>query len=72
MCEVLRRILFIVWAGNDTIKADFVPSKGTTFPTEMKNCMHLEELKWFKEIGTFLLLEGSQIRKTNMFENTDL
>ena len=45
MCEVLRGILLIVWAGNDIIKADFMPSKRTTFPTEMKIGMHIEELK---------------------------
>ena len=45
MCEVLRGMLFIVRAGNDIIKADFVPSKGTTFPAKMKNGIHLEELK---------------------------
>ena len=45
MCEVLRGILFIVWEGFYIIKAVFVPSKTTTFATEMKNGIHIEELK---------------------------
>ena len=45
MCEVLRGILFIVWAENDIIKADFMPSKSTTIPAKMKIGIHLEELK---------------------------
>ena len=49
-----------------------MPSKRTTFPAKMKIGIHLEELKKCTEIGTFLLLEGSQIRKTNIFENADL
>ena len=45
MCQVLRGMLFIVWAGNDIINADFVPSKITIFPTKIKSGIHLEELK---------------------------
>ena len=37
--------------------------KRTTFPTGMKIGVHLEELKQYPEIGTFLLLECSPIRK---------
>ena len=46
--------------------------KRTTFPTEMKTGILLEELKQCTEMGTFLLLECSPVRKTNMFENADL
>ena len=49
-----------------------MPFKRATFPTEMKIGIHLEELKEFTDIDTFLLSEGSQIRKTNKFENADL
>ena len=45
MCEVLRGILFIVSAGNDIIKADFMPFKRTNFPTKMKIGVHLKEIK---------------------------
>ena len=69
---MLRGVLFIVQAGNDIIKADFLHTKRTTLPTEMKIGIHLEELKECIEIGTFLLLECSSVRKTNVFENTDL
>ena len=41
----LRGVLFIVRTGNDIIKADFVHTKRTTLPTEMKIGIHLEELK---------------------------
>ena len=41
----LRGVLFIVRAGNDIVKADFMHTKRTTFPTEMKVGMHLEKLK---------------------------
>ena len=41
----LRGVLFNVQAGNDIIKADFIHTKRTTFPTEMKIGIHLEELK---------------------------
>ena len=34
--------------------------------------MHIEEPKECTEVGTFLLLECSPVRKTNMFENADL
>ena len=49
-----------------------MPFKRATFPTEMKIGIHLEGLKQCTETDTFLLLEGSQIIKTNMFENADL
>ena len=48
-----------------------MPSKRTNFPAKMKIGIHLEELKQSTEVGTFLLLEGSQIRNTNMFVNAD-
>ena len=41
----LRGVLFIVRAGSDIIKADFMHTKGTNFPTKMKIGIHLEELK---------------------------
>ena len=41
----LGGVLFIVRAGNDIIKADFVHNKRTTLPTKMKIGIHLEELK---------------------------
>ena len=41
----LRDILFIVRAGSDIIKADFMHIKRTTFPTKMKTGILLEELK---------------------------
>ena len=47
-------------------------AKRTTFPTEMKTGIHLEELNYSTEISTFLLLERSPIRKTSKFENADL
>ena len=43
--EMLRCVLFIVQAGNDIIKADFVHIKRTTLPTKMKIGIHLEEPK---------------------------
>ena len=43
--EVLRGVLFIVRAGSDIIKTDFMHTKRTNFPTEMKTGIHLEELK---------------------------
>ena len=43
--EVLRDALFIVRAGSDIIKTDFMDIKRTTFPTKMKTGMLLEELK---------------------------
>ena len=46
--------------------------KRTTFPAKMKTGILLEEIKYCTEMGTFLLLECSQVRKTNMFENADL
>ena len=47
-------------------------TKRTNFPTKMKIGIHLEELKQGTEMGKFLLLECSPVRKTNMFENADL
>ena len=41
----LRGVLLIVRAGTDVIKADPMHVKITTFPTEMKIGIHLEELK---------------------------
>ena len=41
----LRDVLFIVRAGSDIIKADFMHIKRTTFPTKMKTGILLEELK---------------------------
>ena len=70
--NVLRGVLFIVRAGSDIIKADFMHTKRTNFPTKMKIGRHLEELKYCTEMGTFLLSECSSVRKTNMFENADL
>ena len=72
ICKKLRGVLFIIQGESDTIKLDFMHTKRTTFPTKMKTGIHLEELKQCTEIGTFLLLECSPIRKTNMFENADL
>ena len=72
LANILRGVLFVVRAGNDIIKADFMHTKGTTFPTEMKISIRLEELKECTEIDIFLSLECSPIRKTNMFENADL
>ena len=43
--ELLRGVSFIVRAGNDIIKADFKHTMRTTFPTEMKIGIHIEELK---------------------------
>ena len=40
-----RGILFVVRAGSDIIKADFMHTKRTTFSTEMKSGIHLEESK---------------------------
>ena len=53
----LRAVLFIVRVGNDIVKADFMHTKRTTFPTKMKIGIHLEELKECTEISTFLLSE---------------
>ena len=41
----LRDVLFIVRAGSDIIKADFMHIKRTTFSTKMKTGILLEELK---------------------------
>ena len=41
----LRDVLFIVRAGSDIIKADFMHITRTTLPTKMKTGMLLEELK---------------------------
>ena len=41
----LRGVLFIVRAGSDIIKADFMHTKRTNFPTKMEIGIHLEELK---------------------------
>ena len=41
----LRGVLFIVRAGNDIIKADFMHTKRTNLLTKMKIGIHLEELK---------------------------
>ena len=43
--KFLRDVLFIVRAGSDIIKADFMYIKRITFPTKMKTGMLLEELK---------------------------
>ena len=43
--KYLRDALFIVRAGGDIIKADFMHIKRTTFPTKMKTGILLEELK---------------------------
>ena len=43
--SLLRDVLFIVRAGSDIIKADFMHIKRTTFPTKMKTGMLLGELK---------------------------
>ena len=43
--KYLRGVLFIVRAGSDIIKTDFMHTKRTNFPTKMKNGVHLEELK---------------------------
>ena len=43
--EELRDVLFIVRAGSDIIKADFMHIKRTTFPTKMKTGILPEELK---------------------------
>ena len=43
--EYLRGVLFIVRAGSDIIKTDFMHTKRTTLPTKMKIGIHLEELK---------------------------
>ena len=40
----LRGVLFIVRAGSDIIKVDFMHTKRTTFPTKMKIGIHLEKL----------------------------
>ena len=39
----LRGVLYIVQAGNDIIKEDFVHTKRTIFPTEMKIGIYFEE-----------------------------
>ena len=41
----LRGVLFIVRAGNDIVKEDFMHTKRTTFPTKIKIGIYLEELK---------------------------
>ena len=41
----LRGVLFIVRAGSDIIKTDFMHTKTANFPTKMKIGTHLEELK---------------------------
>ena len=41
----LRGVLFIVRAGSDIIKTDFMHTKRTNFLTKMKIGIHLEELK---------------------------
>ena len=41
----LKGVLFIVRAGSDIIKTDFMHTKRTNFPTKMKIGVHLEELK---------------------------
>ena len=41
----LRGVSFIVRAGKDIIKADFVHIKRTTLHTKMKIGIHLDELK---------------------------
>ena len=41
----LRGVLFIVRAGNDIVKADFMHTRRTTFPTKMKIGIYREELK---------------------------
>ena len=43
--ELLRGVLFIVRAGGDIIKAEFMHTKRTNCLTEMKIGIHLEELK---------------------------
>ena len=43
--DYLGDVLFIVRAGSDIIKADFMHIKRTTFPTKMKTGILLEELK---------------------------
>ena len=40
---LLRDVLFIVRAGNNIIKADFMYVKRTTFPAKIKIGIHLEE-----------------------------
>ena len=47
-------------------------TKRTNCLTKMKIGIHLEELKQCIEIITFLLSECSAVRKTIMFENSDL
>ena len=56
----------LVRAGNNVIKAAFMHTKRTTFPTKMKIGIHVKELKLSKEIDTFLLLESPPIGKTNI------
>ena len=41
----LRGVLIIVRAGNEIIKADFIHTKRTTFPTKMKIGINIEELE---------------------------
>ena len=41
----LRGVLFIVRAGDDIIKAEFIHTKRTNCLTKMKIGIHLEELK---------------------------
>ena len=41
----LRGVLFIVRAGNDIIKEDFIHTKRTSFATKIKIGIHLGELK---------------------------
>ena len=51
---LLRGVLFIVRAGGDIIKAEFMHTKRTNCLTKMKIGIHLEELKYCIII-TFLL-----------------
>ena len=68
----LRGVSFIVRAGGDIIKAEFIHTKRTNCLTKMKYGIHLEELKQCIEIVTFLLSEYSPVRKATMSENSDL
>ena len=45
ICLELRGVLFIVRAGGDMIKAEFMHTKRTNCLTKMKIGVHLEELK---------------------------
>ena len=70
--SLFRGVLIIVRARNNIIKADFMHTKRTAFPSKMKIGIHLGELKYCTKIGAFLVLECSSIRKISTFENTDL